>query len=314
MADHAPRYPSFESEDGPYEERLEERLTTRSHSVAPYQVGQSGHASYSERSVPLFLSDREGVPDPSEYASSPKKVRLGSYYTSRILAGALGGAVLALLAALVSSDSARQFVASAKASSVAALSVASVVMQPMSTAQPKIADTKIADVKIADVKIADAPIKQAAQPVAPDSQVVAGGTVAVAAVTPTRDDIKTAYQSALQGSAPPAAAAPEVAAPADVIHRLDPAEVASLLKRADALIGSGDVAAARLVLRRAAEAADARAAMMLAGTYDPTVLEKLGVHGVVPDLARARSWYEKARRFGAPEASSQLDRLANRQR
>ena len=319
MADHAPRYPSFESEAEPYEERLEERLTTRSYSVAPYQVGQSARANYSERSVPLFLSDREGVPDPSEYVS-PKKVKLGSYYTSRILAGALGGAFLAILAALVSSDSGRQFVASAKASSVAALSVASVVMQPASTAQPKIADTKIADVKIADTKIADvkitdAPIKQAAQPVAPDSQVVAGGTVAVAAVTPTRDDIKTAYQSALQGSAPPpAAAAPEVAAPADVIHRLDPAEIASLLKRAGALIGSGDVAAARLVLRRAAEAADARAAMMLAGTYDPTVLEKLGVHGVVPDLAMARSWYEKARRFGASEASSQLERLANRQR
>jgi TPR repeat protein len=54
--------------------------------------------------------------------------------------------------------------------------------------------------------------------------------------------------------------------------------------------------------------------MMLAGTYDPTVLEKLGVHGVVPDLAMARSWYEKAKRFGAPEATSQLDKLANRQR
>jgi TPR repeat protein len=99
-----------------------------------------------------------------------------------------------------------------------------------------------------------------------------------------------------------------------VIHHLEASEIASLLKRADALIASGDVAAARLVLRRAAEAGDARAAMMLAGTYDPTVLEKLGVHGVVPDLGLARSWYEKAKRFGASEASSQLDRLANRQR
>jgi TPR repeat protein len=300
MADHAPRYPSFESETEPYEARLEDRLTNPSHSLAHYEPAQSARANYAERSVPLFLSDREGVPHPSEYApSSQRKVKLGSYYTSRILAGAVGGAVLAVLAALVSSDSARQFVASAKASSVAALSVASVVMQPSSPTPPK---------------IPDAQIKQAAQPLASDNQALGAAGVAMAAVTPTREDIKTAYQSALQGGAPQAAAAPEAAVPADVIHHLDASEIASLLKRADALIASGDVAAARLVLRRAAEAADARAAMMLAGTYDPTVLEKLSVHGVVPDLAMARSWYEKARRFGASEATSQLERLANRQR
>ena len=135
-------------------------------------------------------------------------------------------------------------------------------------------------------------------------------------MSPTPEDIKTAYQSALQGGAPQttaATAAPEHAASADAIHHLDPAEIASSLKRADALIGSGDIAAARLVLRRAAEAGDGRAAMMLAGTYDPTVLEKLGVHGVVPDVAMARNWYEKARQFGAPEATSQLGRLASRQ-
>jgi len=282
MADHAPRYPSFESETEPYEERLEERLTSPSRPIAPYEAGQSGRVHYAERSIPLFLSDREGVPHPSEYApSSQRKVKLGSYYTSRILAGAVGGAVLAVLAALFSSDSARQFVASAKASSVAALSVASVVMQPSSTPQPR---------------VPDAQIKQAAQPTVTDDRALGAAGVAVAAVTPTREDIKTAYQSVLQGGAPQATAAPEVAAPADIIHHLDAGEIASLLKRADALIASGDVAAARLVLRRAAEAGDGRAAMMLAGTYDPTVLEKLSVHGVVPDLAMARSWYEKARR------------------
>jgi TPR repeat protein len=160
-------------------------------------------------------------------------------------------------------------------------------------------------------------IKESVQLPPSDNQALGPASVAVAAVTPTRDDIKSAYQSALQGSAPQAAPAPEAAipaAPAEVIHHLDASEVASLLKRADALIASGDVAAARLVLRRAAEAGDARAAMMLAGTYDPTVLEKLGVRGVVPDLGLARSWYEKAKRFGASEAPSQLDRLANRQR
>jgi hypothetical protein len=296
MVDHAPRYPSsYDPDSAPYEE---EESTSP---VASYQVGPS----LRERSVPLFLSDRDGEPDPSEYLPPLRKVKLGSYYTSRILVGVVAGAVLAVLAALVSSDSARDVFASAKASSAAALSVASVVMQSNS-AQPKAQNAPIANVQI----------KESVQLPPSDNQALGPASVTVAAVTPTRDDIKTAYQSALQGSAPQAAPAPapEAAAPVETIHHLEASEVASLLKRADSLIASGDVAAARLVLRRAAEAGDARAAMMLAGTYDPTVLEKLGVHGVVPDLGLARSWYEKARRFGASEASSQLDRLANRQR
>jgi alkylhydroperoxidase/carboxymuconolactone decarboxylase family protein YurZ len=302
MEDDAPRYPSYKPDTEHYDE------PPASLQVTPYQLRPQA-----ERSVPLFLSDRDGVPDPSEYASRPAgSVKLGSYYTSRILVGAVGGALLAAFAALVTSDSARDVVASAKASSAAALAVASVVMQP-GPERPKAAEIKTPEIKATDIKAADIQLKETASPSGLDSQTPAAASVAVAAATPTPDDIKTAYQGALQGSAPQTAAAPDAAVPAEPIHHLDPSEIAALLKRADSLIASGDVAAARLVLRRAAEAADARAAMMLAGTYDPTVLEKLGVHGVVPDLVMARSWYEKARRFGAPEASSQLDRLATRQ-
>jgi len=98
----------------------------------------------------------------------------------------------------------------------------------------------------------------------------------------------------------------------DAIHRLDPNEIASSLRRADDLIASGDLAAARLVLRRAANAGDARAAMALAGTYDPVILEKLGVHGFVPDVAMARVWYEKAKKFGSAEAPQRLELLASK--
>jgi TPR repeat protein len=97
------------------------------------------------------------------------------------------------------------------------------------------------------------------------------------------------------------------------IHRLDPNEIASSLTRANSLIASGDLAAARLVLRHPADSGDARAAMTLAETYDPAILEKLGVHGVVPDLTMARSWYEKAKQFGATEASQRLELLASRE-
>jgi TPR repeat protein len=140
----------------------------------------------------------------------------------------------------------------------------------------------------------------------------------MAAVAPTREDIKNAYQSALQGGsqqgvAPQAAPAAESVIPANPIHHLDPAEIASALGRGAALIASGDLAAARLVLHRAADAGDARSAMALAETYDPAILEKLGVHGVVPDLAKARGWYEKAKQFGATEATQRLELLASKQ-
>lgn len=126
--------------------------------------------------------------------------------------------------------------------------------------------------------------------------------------------MKAAYQSALQGGASQPAGDKELTAAGNAVRHLDPNETASSIRRANALIASGDLAAARLVLRRPAEAGDARAAMMLAETYDPGVLMKLGVHGVVSDVAIARSWYEKARKFGATEAIQQLEVLASKQR
>ena len=300
MIDHAPRYPSHDPDTECYEER------PPTHAVAPYEVGRSARTSHSQPPVPLFLSDRDGTPDPGEYMPSMLKGQ-GAYYAKRILVGAVGGLAIALVAALVSSDSAREFVAGAKASSAVAVSIASVAMHPGST-----------PLKVAALTPRESPPPAKAENPATLAETTsparaASGTIAVAAVAPTREEIKSAYQDAAQASAPRAVAVPEVTAPPDVIRHLDAGEIASLLKRADGLIGSGDLAAARLVLRRAAEAGDARAAMMLGGTYDPTVLEKLRVRGVVPDMATARSWYEKAKRFGATDATPQADLLAKRQ-
>src|SRR2546423_10317544 len=99
----------------------------------------------------------------------------------------------------------------------------------------------------------------------------------------------------------------------DGIHQLDPAEIAFLLRRGDALIASGDFAAARLVMQRAAHSGDARAAMALAETYDPAILQKVGVHGFAADTAMAPGWYEKAKKFGAKEAHQRLELLASKQ-
>ena len=60
------------------------------------------------------------------------------------------------------------------------------------------------------------------------------------------------------------------------------------------------------------EGGDPRAALTLAGTYDPIVLEKLGIQGFASDIAAARTWYERAKEFGSAEALRRLEMLASR--
>jgi hypothetical protein len=113
---------------------------------------------------------------------------------------------------------------------------------------------------------------------------------------------------------PPAAAPIEPAAPAlrALERALDRDEIAILLKRGQELASQGDLAGARLLLRRAAEAGDAQAMQALGSTYDSNVLARLNVIGVAPDNARARSWYERAAAAGAPDATRRLEQLAGR--
>jgi hypothetical protein len=94
---------------------------------------------------------------------------------------------------------------------------------------------------------------------------------------------------------------------------LNPDAIAAFLERAQELVSSGDIAAARVLLLRAAEARDPKAALALAATFDPIILQRIGAYGVVPDVPSARSWYEKAKEFGSEEASRQLEMLARRQ-
>jgi hypothetical protein len=92
---------------------------------------------------------------------------------------------------------------------------------------------------------------------------------------------------------------------------LDAEEIATLVNRGADYIKSGDLASARLLLRRAAEAGSASAALMLGTTYDPLSIQQLGAIGVVPDVAQARQWYEKAAALGSEAASERLAKLAH---
>ena len=119
-----------------------------------------------------------------------------------------------------------------------------------------------------------------------------------------KKEIKTEQKS----EPAPAAPRPVVATPPR--PQLGQEEIGRLIKRSQQLLGSGDIAPARLLLQRAANAGSAQAALILGGTYDPDVLREIGVLGFAPNPAKAREWYQKALELGANEASRRLERLA----
>ena len=93
--------------------------------------------------------------------------------------------------------------------------------------------------------------------------------------------------------------------------QVDREDIAVLLKRGKDLIATGDLAAARLVLKRAADANDVEATLALAATYDPYVLQELKVYSFAADAGMARAWYEKAKQLGSAVALRRLEMLAS---
>jgi hypothetical protein len=172
-----------------------------------------------------------------------------------------------------------------------------------------------------------APPRQAASvAVASTPAMVAGPALATAAAPlPSRDDIAVALRTAHQNQPPEvqqpataaAAAAPVVAmappvavAPAaPAARRIDSEELTNLMTRAKALLASGDISPARLLLERAAQANEASAALMLAQTYDPTVLGTQDIRNITPDPAMARTWYQRAAQLGSADAQRRLSQL-----
>ncbi|UPK04275.1 hypothetical protein [Bradyrhizobium sp. 170] len=277
--------------------------------------------------VPLFLSnyEEEAHQALSEYtfaSGSRKKPRAG-----RIVTGVVVVSAIAAVLALFSIDSTRAVIFNASlgggggGSAPPPAQLAAAMPEP---AQPQ--------------RIAAPPL--AAEPTG--AEVAAARRTppnALASASPTRDEIAAAYQSALKGkvavpepvardaarevaAVTPAAAvvavAPAVREPVPVVtreaapaRRIDPDELAVLLKRAKSLLSIGDITSARLLLERAADAQEAEAALMLAGTYDPLVLGSQDLRSVTPDPAAARVWYQKAAQLGSADAKRRLGQLQN---
>ena len=96
---------------------------------------------------------------------------------------------------------------------------------------------------------------------------------------------------------------------AEPARLIPPSSIARLLSRAVLSLEIGDIIAARLLLQRAAEAGEVKAAMSLASTYDPAMLRRLRTVGAQPDVGEARRWYEKAAELGSMEAMQRLKEL-----
>jgi len=238
--------------------------------------------------IPLFLSNDVEEPMQRGFGSGGEKGFDRAVVWSRFLkASMLVASAAGIAFAIVSVDNPLALFANAKASliGVQANAAPKSVPEPVVAARPATAQPAPA---------APAPAGIAALPPAEKA-------------APTRDEIALALRAAHQGQPeirPPAAAAPPV-------RRLDSDELATLLKRARGLIAIGDIAPARLLLERAADAQEASAALLLAQTYDPAVLGTPDARSITPDPAKARDWYQKAARFGSQDAQQRLSQIQN---
>jgi hypothetical protein len=142
-----------------------------------------------------------------------------------------------------------------------------------------------------------------------DAQVIAGRELTVG---PTTNDANFYRErgNRLSLSGPPAPTI-SVPPPQTAVLVSDHSEAPALLARGRASLSNGDVALARVFLRRAAERDDPQAALALGGTYDPTGLRRLGIPNfqALADPAKAREWYRRAADLGSAAAASRLERL-----
>jgi hypothetical protein len=119
-------------------------------------------------------------------------------------------------------------------------------------------------------------------------------------------DARTGNSQIAQGTQAVEVAASEQ--PAAAVSQGGP-EASRLLGRASALLGQGNIGAARIVLERAAETGSAKANFMLAETYDPVILSAWGTYGTRGDATKARELYAKAHAGGIQEAKDRFNAL-----
>lgn len=89
-------------------------------------------------------------------------------------------------------------------------------------------------------------------------------------------------------------------------------EINELIDRGNTLLQAGDFAAARLFYIQAARAGSGKANTAVAWTYDPLVLDHMGVISNRGDPVKAIEWYRRALALGDETAAEPLRRLSDR--
>ena len=315
-----------------------------SYRSAPPPVSKGGVRP--DDAMPLFLSDPEEAEEEEESPRRPSFGRIqnhGDDEPPRLLKASIAPRIIkvgifavsaaAIIAAILSVQNPLDLFTNAKAS-----------LTTSSGGQPAAFPSATAQLRPAPEPVVAARTASADQ-TAPEiqSNLGARGLSPSAKSGPTRDEIASAFRTARQDQPevrlPPAAVAPPAAAPpaaapaavtalppaaafppptadlpaaaAPTAKRLAADELAALLKRAKGLIAIGDFAPARLLLKRAADAQEAGAALLLAQTYDPAVLGKQDMRSITPDPAKAREWYLKAAQYGSVDAQQRLSQMQN---
>jgi hypothetical protein len=94
-----------------------------------------------------------------------------------------------------------------------------------------------------------------------------------------------------------------------ILRAEESGRVATLIAHGQKMIEVGYFAGARAYFKRAAEAGSGDAALLLGATYDPEFIDKIGAHGIKPDLNEARNWYDRAKQIGVEGAEAKLKAL-----
>ena len=229
----------------------------------------------SDDPIPLFLSELRREPDPQELA--PRAPSQRTSILTRVVAGGLAVLAFAILVAVLNSDVTRALVSNS-------------------------------DVTRFLIDKARAPMDGASKDQSADQSATQAASKEPAVRQVLLEDPARVSDPVPQSLVPAARAGNEAAAPSKT---LDAETLATLMTRARSMLTLGDIAAARLLLERAANAQDATAAFLLAQTYDPAVLGVRDTRSITPDPVMARDWYRKAASFGSAAAQQRLTQSQN---
>ena len=93
-------------------------------------------------------------------------------------------------------------------------------------------------------------------------------------------------------------------------QEVENSEAQTLFSKGEALLKTGDLVSARQFFMKAHGLGLADAAFGVGQCYDPAVYAAMNVHGLQPDAAKARQWYEKAAAAGHEKAKAALQAIA----